>query len=388
MNAPLVSSPSPSRALGWRPERCDRVALVLQGGGALGSYQAGVYQALHEADIEPDWVSGVSIGAIHSAIIAGNPRGRRLERLETFWNRITDRKVWPFVPESDMFRQARSATSSFLTTMLGQPGFFEPRRTRAWLAPAGASAPTSLYDTSPLRETLLELVDFELINSRAVHFSVGAVNALSGNVVYFDNTIETIGPEHVMASAALPPAFPTVQIGRDHFWDGGIGSDTPLHHLLNQEGTLNSLIFQVDPFSSRGPVPRTMQDVMGRYMDIMYSSRTSYTTDVFQQLQSWKKKAHQALAAVPDSSLSEGGRRLRDELALIPEHTILQLIYQPKSYEPHARDHEFSRTSMTEHWHSGYEDTRQTLTRKEWLTIPPDGAGIVTHDVHRDFERR
>ncbi len=388
MNAHPPAVLPESRYLGWRPERCDRVALVLQGGGALGAYQAGVYQALHEADIEPDWVSGVSIGAINSALIAGNRREHRIERLQSFWDRITDRKVWWYTPEGDVFRHARNVTSSLLTTMLGQPGFFEPRRVSAWLAPAGAIDATSFYDTNPLRETLLDLIDFDLINSRAVHFSVGAVNALSGNFVYFDNMVETITPEHVMASGALPPAFPTVKIGTEHYWDGGIVSNTPLQHLLAQDDTLNSLIFQVDLFSSRGPMPRTMQDVMGRHKDIMYSSRTRLMTDLFQTLQGWKKQTHSALSQVPDDRLSAEDRALRDELAMIPEHTILQLIYQQKTYESHAKDHEFSRTSMKEHWHSGYEDTKQTLTRKDWLTIPPDGAGIVTHDVHRDFERR
>jgi NTE family protein len=388
MNAPSTASLSGSRYLGWRPERCDRVALVLQGGGALGAYQAGVYQALHEADIEPDWVSGVSIGAINSALIAGNPRERRLERLQAFWDRITDRKVWWFTPEGDIFRQARNATSSFFTTMLGQPSFFEPRRTSPLVAAPGAADATSFYDTAPLRETLRELVDFDLINSQAVRFSVGAVNAASGNFVYFDNSLETIAPEHIMASGALPPAFPTVQIGTDHYWDGGIVSNTPLQHLLAQDDTLNSLIFQVDLFSARGPLPRTLQDVIGRQKDITYSSRTRLTTDLFALIQNWKKKTHQALAKIPEGSLSDEERRMRDELALMPEHTILQLIYQQKSYEGHAKDYEFSRTSMQEHWKSGYEDTKQTLTRKDWLTIPPDGAGIVAHDVHRDFERR
>ncbi|POR52019.1 patatin-like phospholipase family protein [Bosea psychrotolerans] len=388
MNAPPSVSLSESRYLGWRPERCDRVALVLQGGGALGAYQAGVYQALHEADIEPDWISGVSIGAINSALIAGNPRERRLERLKAFWDRITDRKVWWFTPEGDLYRQARNATSSFFTTLLGQPGFFEPRRTSPLLAAAGATDATSFYDTKPLRETLLELVDFDLINRKEVRFSVGAVNAASGNFVYFDNAQEAIGPEHVMASGALPPAFPTVQIGTEQYWDGGLVSNTPLQHLLAQDDTLNSLIFQVDLFSARGALPRTMQDVMGRQKDITYSSRTRLTTDLFALIQNWKKKTHQALTKVPEGSLSEEERTLRDELALMPEHTILQLIYQQKSYEGHAKDYEFSRTSMQEHWKSGYEDTRQTLTRKDWLRIPPDGAGIVAHDVHRDFERR
>src|SRR5580658_9954748 len=189
----------------WRPPGCDRVALVLQGGGALGAYQAGVYQALHEADIEPDWVSGVSIGAINSAIIAGNSRKHRLERLRTFWERITDRKIWHYTPDGDVFRKARNAASTWMTVVQGQPGFFTPRQQNPWLSFSGAQSATSYYDSAPLRDTLEELVDFSLINEKIIRFSVGAVNVLSGNFVYFDNAHEVIGPEHVMASGALPP---------------------------------------------------------------------------------------------------------------------------------------------------------------------------------------
>src|ERR1700743_2312050 len=191
----------------WRPERCGRIALVLQGGGALGAYQVGVYQAMNEAGIEPDWVSGVSIGAINSAIIAGNRPEDRLDRLQTFWKRITDRKVWLHTPDGDIFRQARNMTSSFYTMLLGQPGFFAPRHINPWLALAGAKDAISYYDNSQLRETLLELVDFDLLNQRKCRFSVGAVNVLTGNFIFFDNAKHEIQPEHVMASGALPPAF-------------------------------------------------------------------------------------------------------------------------------------------------------------------------------------
>ncbi len=184
----------------WRPDGCQRIALVLQGGGALGAYQAGVYQALHESDIEPDWVSGVSIGAINSAIIAGNPRRRRIERLRAFWELITERKIWHFTPDGDAFRKARNVASSWMTMMQGQPGFFTPRNPNPWLSIPGAQSATSYYDTAPLRDTLEELVDFSMINEKQVRFSVGAVNVLSGNFVYFDNATEVIGPEHVMAS--------------------------------------------------------------------------------------------------------------------------------------------------------------------------------------------
>ena len=176
-------TPGSARGPATRPELPGRVVLVLQGGGALGAYQAGVYQAMHEAGLEPDWVSGVSIGAINSAIIAGNPRGRRLRQLRAFWERITDRKIWPFTPDGDVFRKARNATSSMLTMMQGQPGFFAPRFPNPWLSFTGAQSATSYYDSAPLRDTLVDLVDFSLINERALRFSVGAVNVLTGNFV-------------------------------------------------------------------------------------------------------------------------------------------------------------------------------------------------------------
>jgi NTE family protein len=373
-------------ARGWRPDRCDRIALVLQGGGALGAYQAGVYQALQEANIEPDWICGVSIGAINSAIIAGNPPERRLERLHTFWDRITSRKIWHYTPDGDIYRKARNLASSFMTTTLGQPGFFAPHATNPWLSPAGARTATSYYDTAPLRESLLELVDFDMINQKKIRLAVGAVNVLSGNFIYFDNARDEIVPEHIMASGALPPALPMVKVGTDHFWDGGIVSNTPLQHLLDQEDDLNSLVFQVDLFSARGALPRDIQDVMARHKDIMYSSRTRYNTDVYRRIHNLKVSLYRALARIPDDQLPEEERGLKASISNLPEIAILHLIYQQKAYEGDAKDHEFSGTSMREHWASGYEDTKRTLKRREWLTMPAEGMGIVIHDVHRENE--
>ena len=383
MDAQTPSSRT-SAASGWWPERCDRVALVLQGGGALGAYQAGVYQALHEQGMEPNWVCGVSIGAINSAIIAGNPPERRLERLQIFWDRITSRKIWHYTPDGDVYRKARNLASTLMTTTLGQPGFFKPHDMNPWLSPAGAKSATSYYDTGPLGETLLELVDFDLINEHRVHFAVGAVNVLSGNFLYFDNKNEVIGPEHVMASGALPPALPMVKIGTDHFWDGGIVSNTPLQHLLDQDDKLNSLVFQVDLFSARGVLPRDIQEVMARHKDIVYSSRTRHNTDVYMRMNNLKADYYKALLKIPDDQLSDHERRMLHVLADLPEITILQLIYQQKAYEGDSKDHEFSATSMREHWQSGLEDTRRTLKRRDWLALPADGMGIVVHDVHRE----
>jgi NTE family protein len=386
MDAQSPNTGSTTFARPWRPDRCDRVALVLQGGGALGAYQAGVYQALHEANIEPDWVCGVSIGAINSAIIAGNRPDHRMDKLRTFWDRITSRKIWHYTPDGDVYRQARNLTSSFLTSTLGQPGFFSPHPVNPWLSPAGARTATSYYDTEPLRQTLLELVDFDLINEKKIRFAVGAVNVLSGNFIYFDNAHDEIMPEHVMASGALPPALPMVRVGTDHFWDGGIVSNTPLQHLLDQDDALNSLVFQVDLFSARGMLPRDIQDVMARHKDIMYSSRTRYNTDVYRKTHDLKVRLYKALSKVPEERLGDDERHLRDRMSSLPDIAILQLIYQQKAYEGDAKDHEFSGTSMREHWASGFEDTKRTLKRREWIRMPDEGMGLVVHDVHREHD--
>jgi len=386
MDARTLEAQTSPEFRGWRPDRCERVALVFQGGGALGAYQAGVYQALHEEGIEPDWVCGVSIGAINSAIIAGNPPEKRLEKLRIFWDTITARKVWYYTPDGDIYRKARNFTSSWMTSTFGQPGFFKPHDVSPWFSPAGAQTALSYYDSAPLKETLLELVDFNLINARKMHFAVGAVNVASGNFLYFDNNREVIGPEHIMASGALPPALPMVKIGTDYFWDGGIVSNTPLQHLLDQADKLNSLVFQVDLFSARGQLPRDIQEVMSRHKDIVYSSRTRHNTDIYKQTHNLKTDLYKALQRVPDNQLSEHERGLLNDLAALPEITILQLIYQQKTYEGDSKDYEFSATSMREHWESGYEDTRRTLKRRDWLQLPQAGKGIVVHDVHREAD--
>ena len=374
--------------LGWRPPRCRRVALVLQGGGALGAYQAGVYQALHEADIQPDWISGVSIGAINAALIAGNPPEQRMEKLTAFWDTITARKIWAFTPDGNVYRQMRNAASSWMTASMGQPDFFKPRFPGPWSSARGAADATSYYDTAPLRDTLNRLVDFDLINASDVRFSVGAVNVATGNLVHFDNTNETIGPEHILASGALPPAFPAVKIGSEHYWDGGIVSNTPLQYLLNHEDGLNALVFQVDLFNARGALPNDISEVMARHKDILYSSRTRSNTTVFRRVHAWKARLREALLKMPKDLMSAEDLRMLDELDHQPEMTILQLIYQQKAYEGHAKDYEFSGTSMREHWASGYADTKRTLKHQDWLVIPPPGGGIVTHDVHNEFHRQ
>ncbi|HQT40480.1 MAG TPA: patatin-like phospholipase family protein [Acidocella sp.] len=373
-----------------RPKGVDGIGLVLQGGGALGAYQAGVYQALHEAELEPDWVAGVSIGSINAAIIAGNPRERRLERLEDFWMTITAHDPITTWMDGDAPRKLRNALSAMNAMIFGQPGFFKPNAVNGWLAQRGSKMATSLYDTSPLHKTLRKLVDFDLINDGTVRFAVGAVDVASANFAYFDNAITHIGPEHVMASGALPPALPMVRIGKNYYWDGGLVSNTPLQHLLDHCGSSNMLVFQVDLFSAVGDIPRDMPEVMSRMKDIQYSSRTRTTTDHFLQTHKLQQALYEALAMLPDSELTEAQRLHKAELEHLPEINIMQMIYRQKAYEGDAKDYEFSRLSMKDHWRTGYYDTRNTLAHREWLEMrgcgKGKGKGIVTHDIHRAGE--
>jgi NTE family protein len=370
-----------------RPKGCDGIALVLQGGGALGAYHGGVYQALHEAGLEPDWVAGVSIGAITGALIAGNAPEHRLKRLEEFWNTITAHDPFTTWPEGDAARKMRNALSATNAMAFGQPGFFKPHPINSWLAPRGTRQATSFYDTSPLRETLNKLVDFDLINkSGKMRFAVGAVSVASGNFAYFDNDWDVIGPEHVMASGALPPALPMVRIDADYYWDGGLVSNTPLQHLLNNCGSQNMLVFQVDLFSASGGIPRDMPEVLTRQKDISYSSRTRIVTDYYMQSHKLKVELYDALCRIPDDQLTEDERRRKGELATLPDINIMQLIYRQKPYEGDAKDYEFSRLSMKEHWRAGYHDTRATLHHKDWFQMTEDGNGIRSHDIHRPHD--
>jgi NTE family protein len=382
MDAGSLPEPRMPRAP-WRPDGCDRLVLVLQGGGALGAYQAGVFQALHEAGLEPDWVAGVSIGGINAAIIAGNPPEQRLERLRDFWETITARRIWLYTPDGDDPRKARNSWSSMMTMLWGQPGFFTPHTPNPWLSLRGARTATSFYDNAPLRETLLRVVDFDLLNRKTTRYACGAVNVLNGNFAYFDSAKVEILPEHVMASGALPPALPMVRIGTDYYWDGGLVSNTPLQYVLETAEGDDMLIFQVDLFSARGQLPRDMFDVMARQKDIQYSSRTRLVTDYFRSRHKFNVMLKHVLDKLPDDALSEEERDAKRGLANLPNIIILQLIYQQMAYEGQAKDYEFSGTSMREHWDAGYRDTDRTLRHRDWLRVAVDDGGILVHDVHR-----
>ncbi|HWL82562.1 MAG TPA: patatin-like phospholipase family protein [Roseomonas sp.] len=382
MDLPSSASRSARPQETWRPEGCRSNALILQGGGALGAYQAGVYEALAEAGVALDWVAGVSIGAVNGALIAGNAPEHRVAALRTFWERITNDRIWNILPDGDLFRQWRHEASALLTMAQGQPGFFAPNMPNPWFSLPGARTATAFYDSGPLRQTLRELVDFDRLNDGGIRFSVGAVNVASGNFAYFDNAHMRITEEHIMASGALPPSLPMVRVGTDYFWDGGLVSNTPLHHLLeNLQG--NTLAFQVDLFSARGQVPRSMPAVLSREKDIRYSSRTRFVTDQYRRIRELELELKRALEQIPEQQLDAEQRKMKRRLESLPEVVILHLIYQQQAHEGQAKDYEFSTTAMQEHWRSGLEDTRATLLHGNWLAMPPPGSGIQVHDVHR-----
>ncbi len=378
-----TNPPVKTASIARQAARYERVALMLQGGGALGSYQVGVYKALAEAECMPNWVCGVSIGAINGAIIAGNAPENRVAKLEEFWSLVAGRPIWPFEQSANPMREWSTVASAWMTIAMGQPGFFKPRMINPWLLPSDASGSTSFYDSSELRKTLLKLVDFGRLNNGETRLSVGAVNVRTGNNQFFDTTVERIEPEHIMASGALPPALPMVKIGTEYFWDGGIVSNTPLQHLLDQEDDLRTLVFQVDLFSALGEVPRQMAQVMARQKDITYSSRTREATTSFKRVLKLRAKLADALKRVPAKLLQPGERELMENYADIGVVNLIQLIYQGKKNAGDSKDYEFSPNSMRDHLNAGYTDTMNTLAHPEWLDRPSAADGIVEHDVHR-----
>jgi NTE family protein len=371
----------------------ESITLLLQGGGALGAYQGGVYQALSEAHLEPDWVAGISIGAMNAALIAGNPPEARVARLREFWQRVTQVAPWggaallsmaPGAGRGDFARSLLNQLSAVAALAGGVAGFFAPRYPVAWLQPPGSPEATSHYDTAPLKSTLERLIDFDRINAGQMRFSIGAVNVGTGNFVYFDNTTHKIGPEHVMASGALPPAFPAVEIEGEFYWDGGLVSNTPLQWVLESEPRRDTLAFQVDLWSARGTLPRTIAEVLTRQKEIQFSSRTRSSSDRFRYTQKLRNAVASLLPKLPAEL------RNSPEVALLQAHAtpkvynLVQLIYRAKQYEGDSKDYEFSRDSMEEHWRAGYYDTVRTLRHPEVLSRPNNREGVMTFDLSQN----
>lgn len=379
-----------------------RIALVLQGGGALGSYQAGVFEGLADNGIQPDWVAGISIGSLNCAVIAGNAPKDRVEKLKEFWEAIcrTPSPLANFLTfASNMYSGSQHGmemlNSAHLEKMFGsvaaanaimhgQTNFFVPKP----FAPGvGNPAKVSFYDTSPLIATLEKFCDFDRINdSKLMRVSVGATNVRTGNFVYFDNTEMKLEPKHFIASGSLPPGFPATEIDGEFYWDGGCVSNTPLDQIyeLCKARKMDTLIFQIDLWSALGEVPRTLFEVLERQKDIQYSSRTRSTTNGIKNMQRMRKLLSDTLDRIPESVKAKDSwfSDLKVELDDAKLNCI-HLIYKNKPIEGHFKDYEFSFETMKMHWNTGLEDILETLSNPESMKLPVTGENFTQYDFHR-----
>jgi NTE family protein len=386
-----MSSPP---ATGRRPDKprarpdFERIALLLQGGGALGAYQGGVYQALAESDLHPDSVAGISIGAINCALIAGNPADKRVERLRSFWETVTQPPLGvPYLPSldirDDLTHEMLNQWRALGALMWGAPNFFKPRIPPPIFMPASSPDALAFYDTSPLKTLLEKLVDFDRINAKQTRFGVGATNVKTGNFIYFDNMTHEIGPAHVMASGSLPPGFPATVVDGEYFWDGGIVSNTPLEWMLDGRPRVDTLAFQVDLWSARGELPRDMIEVDVRQKDIRFSSRTRANTDTFRKMQALRRAAAKLLDGMPKELRQTAEAELLAKEADHKVYNIIHLIYHARKYEGASKDYEFSRRTMEEHWKTGYSDMARTLRHPEVLQRPEGPDGVFTFDLNQ-----
>jgi NTE family protein len=358
-----------------------QIALVLQGGGALGSYQAGVYEAMAEYGYQPDWVAGISIGAINSALIAGNAPQDRVARLRAFWEQVSSPSAsWLDLP-FEVWQDTMRRLSAMSALLFGQPGFFRPNLLRCWTM---GTLPTSYYDTSDLKETLERLVDFDRINAQETRFSVGAVNVRTGNFAYFDNARQTIRPEHVMASGALPPGFPPIEIDGDFYWDGGLVSNTPLRYILERVPRRSTLAFQVDVFAAPGELPSGLDAVSEREKDIRYSSRTRMGVETFRYAHTLRRNIATLLAKLPDTLKNEPEVEFLTGVACQTRMDIVELIYCPAAIQGPSKDYEFLRAAMLRRWTQGLSDASAALASEPWLEPAPAEVAVRTFDVARN----
>jgi NTE family protein len=354
-----------------------QVVLVLQGGGALGAYQAGVYQALHEAGIEPDWIIGTSIGAINASLIAGNLVHERLDKLREFWRRMEYQKsfgfpAWTGVPE----------TLSYVKTLLGGlPAFFEPNPlaflgTHLPLGPDGAG----FYSTAPLERTLSDLVDFELVNQCSPRLTVGAAHVRSGAMRYFDSRDGALGVKHIMASGALPPAFPAVRIDGELYWDGGILSNTPTEAIFDDNPRRNSLIFAVHLWNPMGNEPETIWDVLNRQKDIQYSSRVASHITRQKQLHHMRQIIRQLAQLVPEDVRSSKAVRELAAYGCPTQMHVVRLLAPQLDMENHTKDVDFSADGIRQRWNAGYANTARALDLAPWEGAFDPLQGVILHE--------
>ena len=358
--------------------------LVLQGGGALGAYQAGVFESLSKVYHEPTWVAGISIGSINAALISGNSAHARVAKLREFWDLVSSSQQPLALANPLSPRESLNETSATQVMLFGVPGFFKPRFPPAPFQMRGSLEAISYYDTEPLRQTLERLVDFDLINSGAVRLSVGAVNIRTGNFEYFDSAKQRIDVRHIMASGALPPGFAPVEIDGEYYWDGGIVSNTPLQYVLDQPGKRPRVVFQVDLFSAAGALPTTLAEVTEREKDIRFSSRTRLNTTNELDRQVIALAAQRLIAKLPANLRDDPDVLALSSVRCDSAVDVVHLIYRSKHYESQSKDYEFSCLSMTEHWDAGRADMAHTLHDPRWIRHEHNTTGVHVFDLNAD----
>jgi NTE family protein len=361
------------------PEPRRQIVVVLQGGGALGAYQAGVYQAMCEHGVAPDWVIGTSIGAINGALIAGNPEENGLSRLQEFWARLASHRHLDDIWSSSSLG---GFLSYFATIAKGVPGFFRPNVPGLWNMhlPVGVER-AAFYSTEPLRRTLTELVDFAHLNRRHTRLTVGAVKIRTGEMHYFDSRDVDLELAHIMASGALPPAFPAVRVGDDHYWDGGIFSNTPVEAVLDDQPRRDSLIFSVNMWQPNGAEPASLWQVLTRQKDIQYASRAKSHVARQEQIHRLRhvvRKLETHLA--PDKLNSPAVRELLRFGCQTRMHVVC-LLSPRLDGDDHTKDIDFSRAGITRRWQAGYGHARRALAAKPWEREFDPLAGITVHEI-------
>jgi len=367
------------KAIAARP----RTALVLQGGGALGAYQAGVFEAMDEHGLTPDWVIGTSIGAINAALIAGNRPGMRVARLRQFWNEVAQNDLLDMrrVPDSVRHFNTMLNTMSALTT--GVQGFYSPR----WCNPFAAGWPVapeaaSFYDTAPLERTLEKLVDMNCLNGGSgIRLTVSAIRVDCGQLDNFDSASRSMTLKHILASGALPPGFAPVRIDGRLYWDGGLYSNTPLEILLADEPRIDTTCFMVDLWSADGPEPQTLEQVQTRQKDVMFASRSQRHIDAYLRGHKLRRMVRMLRDKLPPEALSEEERRQVEAVGADSTVHIVRLAYAGRDWQMASKDINFSRGSIEWRWEQGYRDALRAIEEGAWRKQTPEGAGILVHDV-------
>ena len=354
-----------------------QVVLVLQGGGALGAYQVGVYEALHDAGIEPEWVIGTSIGAINAALIAGNPKSQRVERLNAFWQHVEKPAT---IPGPFDWLGMGNLMSNMTTVMNGIPAFFEPNLAalRGSRANVGVEK-ASYYSTEPLRQTLAELVDFKSLQGGATRLTVGAVNACSGAMRYFDSRNESLCVEHVMASGALPPAFPAVRIDGEPYWDGGIYSNTPIEAVLDDRPRRDALIFAVNVWHQTAPEPESIWQVMGRQKDIQFASRADSHIARQKQIHRLRHVIRQLTLQVSATKQADPVVKELSSWGCGTTMHVAHLVAPRLEGEDHTKDIDFSAAGVSARREAGYADTMKMVERAPWRAPTDPIEGVVEH---------